>query len=699
MLNRTLLIGILVLITTLITSGGIPVGQTKTQKRVALVIGNSDYESSPLTNPKNDAADISSKLKQLGFDVILIINANKRTIYKAIDEFGVKLKIADIGLFFYAGHGMQINGANYIIPIGAYITNENDVELEGVDVRRILGRMEVAENDVNLIFLDACRDNPFKRSFRSTAAGLAKMDAPKGTFIAFATSPDNVASDGNGRNSPFTKHLLANISQTNLPIENLLKEVRKGVLSDTNDMQMPWQSSSLTGDFYFVEKPDDKIVQASTTTKDTVSQESDSKSTEIITNFGQSQLTDKDLRYAKILFESGKKDKAISIINEKKSNTNDENLLMEITYLEILYELVANERDELEKYIAYYPASPFLKELEAEVAKRELIRKKIQEEKQRKIEIEKAEKEKIVQSYIEKYGKPEYEDNRFLLFRNGLVVNKETLDMWGKPISIGSKESLDIIHKILNYNFLNFSDWEISKLDKLKSINNYVKQFFPMIYKEKAAKFVAFSNYGLQQTSIYGTKSEQIWQELSNAQKIWSISPKFTENFEHYVSIGESDKNNWIIPYRNESAISEGKNFSYYSKNLSGDTCVQVTMAADWKTCRKYKYTDMRCFVYLYKNEQITNNSKFLKWISVGHKDYDDNEPSQIKICYLDNTIKIRVYAGASGSVPSINWGRMKMSSKSKWWDNKEVDFEIKNNRTLNIDVQLSNEKIYISEK
>ena len=231
--------------------------QQAQERRLALVIGNSSYKSAPLRNPANDANDMARMLERIGFEVILKTNANKRTMLEAINQFGKSLRNAEVGLFFYAGHGMQVNRLNYLIPIGAYVTDETDVEIEGVDARRILGRMETAANDVNIIFLDACRDNPFQRSFRSTSRGLVKMDAPKGTFIAYATSPGDVAEDGRERNSPFTKHVLRNITVPDIPIEKMMKKVRRGVLSETNDKQMPWQASSLTGDFYFASPTSD----------------------------------------------------------------------------------------------------------------------------------------------------------------------------------------------------------------------------------------------------------------------------------------------------------------------------------------------------------------------------------------------------------------------------------------------------------
>lgn len=178
------------------------------QKRLALVIGNGEYKSSPLKNPANDANDMATMLRNSNFEVIRKINANKGDMLIAIDKFGKKLRSADVGLFFFAGHGMQVKGQNFLIPIGSYVSTETDIEFEGVAAGRILGKMEAAGSRVNIIILDACRDNPYKRSFRSAGQGLARMDAPKGSFVAYATSPGSIAADGTGRNGIFTKHIL-----------------------------------------------------------------------------------------------------------------------------------------------------------------------------------------------------------------------------------------------------------------------------------------------------------------------------------------------------------------------------------------------------------------------------------------------------------------------------------------------------------
>ncbi|MBN2140358.1 MAG: SUMF1/EgtB/PvdO family nonheme iron enzyme [Desulfovibrionaceae bacterium] len=229
-------------------------------RKVALVIGNSDYATSPLKNPVNDAADMAKKLKQLGFDVVSKLNADKRTMVQAVDEFGGRLKGADVGLFYFAGHGMQIKGRNYLIPVKVHIASEADVEFEGLDAGRVLSRMESAGNRLSIVVLDACRDNPFARSFRSAEQGLAQMDAPTGSLIAYATAPGSVAADGSGRNGLYTQHLLRNMDVPGMGVERMFKNVRIGVLNDTGGKQTPWESSSLTGDFYFAGQP--KAIEA-----------------------------------------------------------------------------------------------------------------------------------------------------------------------------------------------------------------------------------------------------------------------------------------------------------------------------------------------------------------------------------------------------------------------------------------------------
>src|SRR5450631_252692 len=224
------------------------------EPRIALVIGNSEYSSGPLPNPANDAKMISETLNNLGFEVIARRNADQNTMKRAIQEFGSRLEKAGpaaVGLFYYAGHGVQLNGRNYLIPTTAQIEREGDVEIEAVSADWVIEQMRYARNRLNIVILDACRNNPFTRSMRSVDHGLATMDAPAGILIAYSTAPGAVAADGSGRNSPYTEALSQAMRDLHEPVEQVFKHVRVGVMSATAGKQVPWESSSLTGDFYF----------------------------------------------------------------------------------------------------------------------------------------------------------------------------------------------------------------------------------------------------------------------------------------------------------------------------------------------------------------------------------------------------------------------------------------------------------------
>ena len=224
---------------------------SSSQNRFALVIGNSNYKVAPLKNPENDARDISKSLSKLGFKVDLLENAAQRDMKKAIDSFGERIKSGGVGLFYFAGHGVQVDGRNYLVPVNADIETENDVEYESIDTGRVLAKMEDANNGMNIMILDACRNNPYASSFRSISNGLATLNAPSGTFIAYATSPGNVAADGEGDNGIYTGYLIRHLNSKDLSIENVFKRVRRDVQKKTGGKQIPWDSSSLTGDFYF----------------------------------------------------------------------------------------------------------------------------------------------------------------------------------------------------------------------------------------------------------------------------------------------------------------------------------------------------------------------------------------------------------------------------------------------------------------
>jgi hypothetical protein len=222
-------------------------------KRIALVIGNAKYLSSPLRNPINDANDMSNALKQSGFEVIDVRDANLQQMRSAVRNFGDRLINNDVGLVYYSGHGIESKGRNYFIPVNSDIQRDDEIADQGLDVSLILDKMTTAGKGVNILIVDACRNDPFSRSFRSTSKGLVAMDAPKGTIIAYSTSPGKVASDGDpkARNSPYTKHLLSAIQVPNRPIEMVFKEVRRNVQNDTKNDQTPWENTSLSGDFYF----------------------------------------------------------------------------------------------------------------------------------------------------------------------------------------------------------------------------------------------------------------------------------------------------------------------------------------------------------------------------------------------------------------------------------------------------------------
>src|SRR2546429_1903488 len=221
-------------------------------QRVALVIGNSAYTNAPrLKNPVNDATDIADALSRLGFNVDHGVDLNQKQMKFMIREFGKKLKGGAQGLFYFSGHGVQLRGHNYLIPVDADITSEADVEDQGVDANLVLGLMDEANNGLNVVILDACRNNPFARSFRSASGGLAQVDAPTGTLIAYATAPGRVAQDGLGRNGTYTAELLKQIRVPGLAVEEMFKRVRANGRQRTGGRHVPWEASSLVGDFYF----------------------------------------------------------------------------------------------------------------------------------------------------------------------------------------------------------------------------------------------------------------------------------------------------------------------------------------------------------------------------------------------------------------------------------------------------------------
>ncbi|MFA6139238.1 MAG: caspase domain-containing protein, partial [Hyphomicrobium sp.] len=236
-------------------------GAATAEKRVALVVGNAAYkETAKLANPVNDANEIAAALKASGFDVILGLDVDKREFDTKVRNFAHLVENADVAIFFYAGHGLQVAGRNYLIPVDASLQNERDLDFDAQSLDFILKQMELNRADkTNIVFLDACRDNPFSRNLarsmgtRSTTIGkgLAQVDTGVGTFIAYSTQPGNVALDGTGKNSPFTMALAKHVRAEGRDITSVMIDTRKDVLAATGGKQVPWDHSALTGEFYF----------------------------------------------------------------------------------------------------------------------------------------------------------------------------------------------------------------------------------------------------------------------------------------------------------------------------------------------------------------------------------------------------------------------------------------------------------------
>ena len=228
------------------------------QNRIALLIGNAAYADAPLKNPAKDARDMTDVLQQLGFEVMLTTDADRRQIIDAIRAFGQRMTGSSVALFYYSGHGLQYRGQNYLMPLNAQIQSETDIEFEMVDVDRLLAEMDAANRrGVNLVIFDACRVNPVKGFLKGMQDGLAQMAAPTGSLIAYASAPGTPSRDDlNGDNSVYTRRLLEALrAMPSEDIYKLLVWVRRQVMADTGERQVPWEASSLTGTFAFAAQP------------------------------------------------------------------------------------------------------------------------------------------------------------------------------------------------------------------------------------------------------------------------------------------------------------------------------------------------------------------------------------------------------------------------------------------------------------
>lgn len=234
-------------------------------EKLALVIGNGAYKSEALRNPTNDSRAVGQVLRSLGFGVIERENVGFRDLIGALREFSMRARHSQVRLLYYAGHGIQVKGRNYLIPVDAEIADAEDLPRNSADLNDLLDRFGDLRSGVNVVILDACRNNPFNyvtitsndgRRVRvrapSSAQGLARTEPPSGTLIAYSTAPGAIAVDsGSESNSIYTRHLLANFSTPGQTVEQLFKKVRKGVATETKNMQVPWEASSLMGDYCF----------------------------------------------------------------------------------------------------------------------------------------------------------------------------------------------------------------------------------------------------------------------------------------------------------------------------------------------------------------------------------------------------------------------------------------------------------------
>lgn len=236
----------------------------RAEERLALVIGNSAYASvTALDNPDRDAQLIAQTLEQLGFTVTVETDLTQVGMKRAIAHFGRSLRAAGedaTGLFYYAGHGVQSFGNNYLLPVDVALADAADLDLMAVEAQSVLRQMASARNRTNLVILDACRNNPFENVPDLDESGLAEMKAPTGTFLAYATSPGGVALDGDGDNSPFTQALATQIQVPGQPVEQVFKDVRRAVLEQSRGQQTPWDTSSLVSDFVFAKAPEERAL-------------------------------------------------------------------------------------------------------------------------------------------------------------------------------------------------------------------------------------------------------------------------------------------------------------------------------------------------------------------------------------------------------------------------------------------------------
>ena len=273
------------------------------EHRIALVIGNSHYQDTPLENPANDARDIANTLRKLNFKVIELIDADIKAMDKAINTFGQTLeKKKGVGLFYYAGHGVQSKGRNYLIPVSAQISRETDLKYEAIDAGKIFDEMGYAENRLNIVILDASHHTLLNKNFKQPQHGLAKpSDLPGYLFLTYSTSPGAVSSDIPGRSSPYTEYLISAMNKPDLPLNTFFNEVIKNVTKATKGQQVPWINASIDADFYFSSQKNKK---------------SDSQTTTENANYSENNVIKFELLYWESVTKNPTKEKYQSYLNK-----------------------------------------------------------------------------------------------------------------------------------------------------------------------------------------------------------------------------------------------------------------------------------------------------------------------------------------------------------------------------------------------
>jgi len=338
-----------------------------TEARLALVIGNADYRFGALNNPINDKRAMTKSLKNLGFEVMGGENLNIMEMKELIDKFGRKLqRQGGVGLFYYSGHGVQANGKNYLIPIDSNIKHAKQIDYRSVQLNELLAEMDNARNRVNVLILDACRDNPFSSSMRSVKSGLSNVDAPVGTIIAFSTSPGRTAYDGDGQYGRYTAELLEWLPKPGLTIENMFKKVRASVMINSSGTQIPWESSSLVGDFYFNNK-DLQNTQQVLYKKPTAPVKITKRSENYSTNSNE-QLFSKGKNY----YQKKEYDKSIIYLRDFVfENPNSSNLSAALYYLAESY---YNKKKFVDSYNTYSDlVNQFPDSVETEFAQKRMV--------------------------------------------------------------------------------------------------------------------------------------------------------------------------------------------------------------------------------------------------------------------------------------------------------------------------------------